>query len=158
MKEKARPDQPAAPGRFKRGSGRALQLLGALAVIAAALLDPLQAAIAVAGLVGVVLVDAGVHPRLAFAFLGIFRIDRGREDRRPGWRRRRCWGGRGFLLGLFLGFLGRGGGCWGGSSGRRSGRCRSGGVRTTLCLAEVVPLLAGERAGGLGRLIFCAAF
>ncbi len=42
-------------------SGGALQLLVAFAVIAAALLDPLQAAIAVGGLVGVVLVDAGVQ-------------------------------------------------------------------------------------------------
>src|SRR4029077_8312869 len=72
---------------------RALQLLGAFAVIAAALLDPFQAAIGAGRLVGVVLVDTGVHPRLAFALLGIFRIDRGRIYRRAGWRRgrrRRC--------------------------------------------------------------------
>src|SRR5438093_3464703 len=45
-------------GRARVGcwSGRALQLLGAFAVIAAAFLYPLQAAIAVAGLVGIVLV------------------------------------------------------------------------------------------------------
>ena len=59
----------------------ALQLLGALTVIAAALLDPLQAAVGVGGLVGVVLIDAGVHPPFASAFLGIFRIDGGRELR-----------------------------------------------------------------------------
>src|SRR3954463_5835246 len=47
------------------GGRLALQLLGALAVIAAALLDPFQAAIGVTGLVGVVLIDAGVHPALA---------------------------------------------------------------------------------------------
>ena len=63
------------------GQARALQLLGAFAVIAAALLDPLQAAIGVGGLVGVVLVDAGVHARLAGGLLGIFRIDGVRIDR-----------------------------------------------------------------------------
>src|SRR5262249_40413390 len=75
---------PATPSF---GSGRALQLLGAFAVIAAALLDPFQATIAIGRLVGVVLVDAGVHACLAFALLGIFRIDRGRIYRRA---RRRC--------------------------------------------------------------------
>ena len=60
---------------------RALQLLGAFAAVAAALLDPLQAASGVGGLVGVVLVDAGVHPRLAGGLLGIFRIDGGRKHR-----------------------------------------------------------------------------
>src|SRR5436190_3307062 len=126
MKEKARPDQPTAPEKFKRGSSRALQLLGAFAVIAAALLDPLQAAIAVGGLVGVVLIDAGMHARLAGGLLGVFRIHRRRIDRGPGWGRR--YRGCGFLLG----FLGRG--CRG-CSGR-------GGVRTAIGLAEVVPLLA----------------
>src|ERR1051325_6439506 len=90
---------------FLRG---ALQLLAAFAVIAAALLDPLHAAIGIGGLVGVVLVDTGVHARLAFALLGIFRVDRGWEYCRPG---RRCRRRRRFLLGL-LGrvlarFLGR---------------------------------------------------
>src|SRR5207244_1554764 len=61
-------------GRARVGcwSGRALQLLGAFAVIAAAFLYPLQAAIAVAGLVGIVLVHACVHARLAGGLLGIF--------------------------------------------------------------------------------------
>src|ERR1700748_2998262 len=62
-------------------SGCALQALVAFGVVAAALLDPLHAAIAVAGLVGIVLIDAGVHARLAGALLGIFRVDRVREDR-----------------------------------------------------------------------------
>ena len=62
-------------------SGRALQLLGAFAVVAAALLDPLQAAIGVAGLVGIVLVHARVHARLAGGLLGIFGIDGVRIDR-----------------------------------------------------------------------------
>src|SRR6266704_625135 len=108
----------------------ALQLLGAFTVIAAALLDPLQAAIGVGGLVGVVLVDAGVHPRLAGAFLGIFRINGGGIHCRPGRR---------------------------GGGDRRRGGCR-GGVRSALGFAEIVPLLAAERAGGLGGLIFCTAF
>ena len=72
-----------ASGRARVGCclGRALQLLGAFAVIAAALLDPLQAAIAVGGLVGVVLIHAGVHAGLAGGLLGIFRIDGVRIDR-----------------------------------------------------------------------------
>src|SRR5258708_30663914 len=73
------------------GGRLALQLLGALAVIAAALLDPFQAAIGVTGLVGIVLVDAGVHPGLASGFLGIFWINGSGEYSRPG----RCGGGRG---------------------------------------------------------------
>src|SRR5260370_20167438 len=73
------------------GGRLALQLLGALAVIAAALLDPLQAAIGVTGLVGIVLVDAGVHPGLASGFLGIFWINGSGEYSRPG----RCGGRRG---------------------------------------------------------------
>ena len=47
------------------GSGSSLELLGALAVIAAALLDPFQAAIGVVGLVRPVLVEAGLSARLA---------------------------------------------------------------------------------------------
>src|SRR6202011_970509 len=141
----------ATPASVKPCS--ALELLVAFAVIAAALFDPFQAAIGVGGLVGVVLIDAGVHPRLAGRFLGVFRIDRGREHRR---QRRQCRRGgsrrRGFLLRLF-----RGRGC--GRRGRRDKRrgdgCR---VGAALGLAEIVPLLAGERAGGLGGLIFRAAF
>ena len=99
-----------ASGRahFRCCLGRALQLLGAFAVIAAALLDPLQTAIAVGGLVGVVLIHAGVHAGLAGGLLGIFRIDGARIDR--GARRRsRRRGFLGFLLGFFLGgFLRRG--------------------------------------------------
>src|ERR1700737_957164 len=109
------------------GGGFALQVFGALAVIAAALLDPLQAAIGVTGLVGIVLVDAGVHPGLASGFLGIFWINGSGEYSRPG----RC-GGR--------------------SGGRRCG------VRSALGFAEIVPLLATERAGSLGGLIFRTAF
>ena len=48
----------------------------ALAVVSAALHDPLQAAIAVGGLVGIVLIQAGVHTRLSGAFAGVLLRDR----------------------------------------------------------------------------------
>src|SRR5437764_12423152 len=90
-------------------SGGPFQALGAFAVVAAALLDPFQAAIAVAGLVGIVLVDASMHPGPAGALLGVFRIDRRREYGIAGRCRRRCRGGflRSFLGGLLGGLLGR---------------------------------------------------
>src|SRR3954470_10978094 len=99
-------------------SGGALQLLVAFAVIAAALLDPLHAAIAVGGLVGVVLVDAGVQAPLAGGLLGVFRINGVRIDRGAGRQGRR--GSRGGLL-LRLLRLGRdgGGGAGGAGGGRR---------------------------------------
>src|SRR3954462_14339542 len=62
----------AERGRRKIASGRvairnslALQPLVALAVIATALGDPFHAAIRVVGFVGIVLIDAGVHPGFA---------------------------------------------------------------------------------------------
>src|SRR6202011_2031140 len=129
----------------------ALELLVAFAVIAAALLDPFQAAIGVGGLVGVVLIDAGVHPRLAGGLLGIFRIHGRREHRGAG---RRCGGrrGGGFLLrlgGRFFRCRRRGGGGCGGGRG---------GIRSAFGFAEIIPLLAGEGAGGLGGLILRTAF
>src|SRR5579862_1497387 len=63
----------------RRQSG-ALEPLVALAVVAAALLDPFQAAIAVGGLVGPILIEAGFHALLAFGFLRILRIARVREN------------------------------------------------------------------------------
>src|SRR5947209_2214490 len=82
-------------------SGRALQLLAALAVIAAALLDPFQAAIGVAGFVGVVLIDAGVHAGPARGLLGIFWIHRIGEERGAGrrWSRSGSWRGDRLCLG-----------------------------------------------------------
>src|SRR6185437_16656120 len=75
--EKADAARPGRPGRIMISrSRRPLQVLVALGVVAAALLDPLHAAIAVGRLVGVVLVDAGVHASLAGGLLGVFRIDR----------------------------------------------------------------------------------
>src|SRR4029079_10125250 len=62
-------------------SGGAFQLLRAFAVIAAALLDPLQPAMGIGSLVGVVLIDTGVHAGLAGGLLGIFRIHRAWIDR-----------------------------------------------------------------------------
>src|SRR5262245_10803129 len=64
--------------------GSALQPLVALAVVAAALLDPLQAAVTVIGLVGIVLIEAGVQPRLAGALAGVFGRDSRRERRATG--------------------------------------------------------------------------
>src|SRR6516165_11362389 len=108
------------PGRVTpHRSGRTLQPLVTLRVIAAALLNPLQAAVGVGRLVGVVLVDAGVHARLAGRLLGVFRIDCVREDRisdRQYGRSRGC----SFLL--------RGSG----------GRGYGGGIGTALRLAEIV--------------------
>src|SRR3954453_19547372 len=77
------------PLRRLESSGGPLQLLVSFAVIAAALLDPLHAAIAVGGLVGVVLVDAGVQAALAGGLLGVFRIDGVRIDRGAGRQGRR---------------------------------------------------------------------
>src|SRR5581483_10565996 len=71
---------PIRPVPALSRSSRAFQPLVAFRIIAAALLNPFQAAIAACGLVGVVLVDAGVHACLAGGLLGVFRIDRGRED------------------------------------------------------------------------------
>src|SRR5262245_48150607 len=111
----------------------ALQALDAFAVIAAALLDPLHAAIGIGGLVGIVLIDAGVHARLAFRLLGIFLIDGRRVHRRPSRRSSGCRLLLRFLLRFLLGFLGR---------SRRGRSCRRGrggrGVGTALGLAEVV--------------------
>src|SRR5262249_59323090 len=57
--------QPASD----KAASRTLQPLVALAVIAAAFLDPVEPAIGVVGLVGVVLVETGVHARLAGGLL-----------------------------------------------------------------------------------------
>src|ERR1700756_2028787 len=67
--------RPSRPGPGSRSS-RPFEALVAFAVIAAALLDPLQAAIGARGLVGVVLIEAGVHACLSGALLGVFLIDR----------------------------------------------------------------------------------
>src|SRR5262245_60626604 len=56
----------------------AFELLVALAVIAAALLDPSQTAVGVARLVGIVLIQARVQPRLARRLARVFRRDRRR--------------------------------------------------------------------------------
>src|SRR5262245_19709724 len=127
----------AAPAAAMADSGRTLQMLVAFAVVAAALLNPLHAAVAVTGLVGVVLVDAGVHAGLAGGLLAVFRIDGIRKDGVADGSR--CRGSRR------------------GSSRsrrrrRRGGRAR-GCVRAALRLAEIIPLLAVQGAGCLGRLI-----
>ena len=90
------------------------------------------------GLVGVVLVDAGVHARLAGGLLGIFRIHRVREHRRP--RRRR--GLQQLLPRALLP-------SWPLSArppGRRPAQRQAPPrrIRTALGFAEVIPLLAGR--------------
>src|SRR5262249_61956260 len=78
-----------------------LQLFGALAVVATALLDPFQAAVGVGGLVRVVLLEAGVHARPSRRLVRIFRRDRRWKDGISGGPLRSCgtpgcWsGGRG---------------------------------------------------------------
>src|SRR5690606_36893761 len=68
----------------------ALQLGIAKAVETAALLDPLQATQRIGILVGVVLLEAGVHAGLAGGLVGIFLGDRRREFH-ASWRLgRRC--------------------------------------------------------------------
>src|SRR5262245_45338915 len=82
------------------GACSALQALVALAVVAAALLNPFQIAVGVAGLVGVVLVKAGVHAGLALGLLRVFLTDRGREYGVAARGRSRCSGLRGRRRGL----------------------------------------------------------
>ncbi len=50
----------------------AFQALVAFAIVSAPLLYPLEATIAVAGLVRVILIEASVHPRLAGGLARIF--------------------------------------------------------------------------------------
>ena len=142
----------------------AFQPRGAFAVIAAAFLNPLQAAVRIGGLVGVVLIDAGVHACLARGLAGILWCDgcrihggtcgcgsRGRLRRfsslwcflrsSSGFR---CFLGRGGRLRSFLG-----------SRRRCRGRRR---VGAALRLAEIIPLLVTECARRLCSLIFGAAF
>ena len=75
------------------GRDLALQALIAFAVVAATFLDPLQTAIGVSDLVGIVLIEAGVHPSLTFTLFGIFRRDGGGKqgiaDGGRGYRRGR---------------------------------------------------------------------
>src|SRR5580704_14166494 len=122
-------------------NGSALQLGIALAVVAAALLDPMQAAIAATGLVGVVLIEAGVHPRPAGRLAGILRRYGGREHGGAGCRWR-CGRSR-------LG--GRGGGRCGRRRSRRS-RCAG-----EAFLAEVGVFLVADRAGRLHPVPFVVA-
>src|SRR2546429_175775 len=110
-----------------------LQPLVAFAVVAAALLDPPQPTVAARCLVGIVLVEAGVHARPAGLLARVLRRDRGREDRIA-----RCGGGRRRRL------CGRSG-CRG-----RGGRSRGRGGGTAFRLAEVGPFPAVERAVGFG--------
>src|SRR4051794_41710949 len=69
------------------GCSLPLDALVAFAVIAAALFDPLHAAVRVGSFVLVVLIEAGVHPRLAGRFRRVLWRHGGREHSggRCGW-------------------------------------------------------------------------
>src|SRR6187551_951007 len=67
----------------RKAPALAFQVLVALAVIAAAFLDPFKAAVAVRCFVGIVLIEASVHARLACGFLRIFRRDGVGENNVP---------------------------------------------------------------------------
>src|SRR6516164_1985279 len=114
----------------------AFQLLVALAVIATAFLDPFQTAVAIGGLVGVVLIEASVHAGLSRRLARIF------------------WGDGRWEHGISgcLGCCRRG--------GSRRGRGRSGGGRigAALGFAEIAPTLPVESTRGFGRLVLGAAF
>src|SRR5207245_4523340 len=119
-----------------------LQPLVALAVVAAALLDPLQAAVAVVGLVGIVLIEAGVQPRLAGTLTRIFGRDRRRERRTA--RRSEARGGRGAGSGLVTRAL-----IWALGRRLRRTRRRTRGRRrrcaqTPFRLADAVPIPAPQ--------------
>src|SRR5215813_7377896 len=113
----------------------AFELLVALAVVAAAFLDPFQTAVGIGRLVGVVLIETGVHSGLSRRLARIFR-GQGRWEH---------------------GISGRLGGCCGGGSGRARGWSSGGRVGAALGFAEIAPILSAERARGLGRLILGAA-
>src|SRR5262245_59334312 len=113
----------------------AFELLVALAVVAAAFLDPFQTAVGVGRLVGVVLIEASVHPGLSRRLARIFR-GHGRWEH---------------------GISGRLGGCCGGGRRRARGRSGCGRIGAALGFAEIAPILPAERAGGLGRLVLGAA-
>src|SRR3977135_1942350 len=80
-----------APPQCRKIGRSRLQSLGALAVVAPAFLDPLEAAVPAIRLVRVVLVATSVHPRRSAFFLRILRVDGVREYGVACWRLR---GGR----------------------------------------------------------------
>src|SRR5260221_14022523 len=83
-----------------RDGASAFQPLVAFAVVAAALLNPVETAVAVRALVLVVLIEARVHPRPAGGLLGIFGRHGSREYRfAGGGRRRNCASGSWSRLG-----------------------------------------------------------
>src|SRR5215471_18664956 len=114
----------------------AFQLLVALAVIAAAFLDPFQTAVGITRLVGVVLIEASVHAGLSRRLARIFR-GHGRWEH---------------------GVSGRLGRCRRGGSRRARGRSGGGRICAALGFAEIAPTLPAESTRGFGRLVLGAAF
>src|SRR5262249_6140029 len=102
---------------------------------------PSQPAVAVGRLVGVVLIEAGVHPRLSRRLFRIFRRNRrGKYGISRGLRRR-----------------GRGGGRRSGGGRRPAGWGSSGRIGPTLRFTEIAPCLSTERARGFGLLVLGTA-
>jgi hypothetical protein len=120
----------------------------ARAVIAAAFLNPFEAAVHIVSLVGLVLIQTGEHSRSASGLAGVFWRYRSREYRIGiGRIARRCGIVNARRLGRLSGVQRR---CCGRSSGRRlrrrAGRGRRG-ARSALGLLEFFPAHAVERLG-----------
>src|SRR5258708_19471717 len=88
--EEPRPLAPMRDRKPLRDGASAFQPLVAFAVVAAALLNPVEAAVAVGALVLVVLIEARMHPRPGGGLLGIFGRHGSREYRFAGGGRRNC--------------------------------------------------------------------
>src|SRR5262249_2459110 len=83
-----------------RDGASALQLLVAFAVVATALLNPVETGVGIRGLILVVLIEARMHPRPAGTLLGIFGRHGSREYRfASGGRSRNCASRGGSRLG-----------------------------------------------------------
>src|SRR3569833_4068423 len=101
LRPSIRRDDNHIPRSSREPGLAALQARIALTVVTAALLNPLQPAVGIGALVGIVLVDTGMHAALAGSFGDIFWSDRGGKNRRSRSRRSRCgrlgcWLGSGF--------------------------------------------------------------
>ena len=70
--EEAQAPRPMPDRKALRDGASALQLLVAFAVVAAALLNPVETGVGIRGLILVVLIEARMHPRPAGTLLGIF--------------------------------------------------------------------------------------
>src|SRR5262249_5186595 len=124
-----------APCRPPARVTSAFGLLVRLVVVPPAFLDPFKTAVGIGRLVGVVLIEASVHPGLSRRLARIF-------------RGHGCWE---------HGISGRLGRCCGGGSRRARGRSGGGRIGTALGFAEIAPILPAERARGRGRWVLGSA-